>query len=141
MPSAEKENILPLPDVYERQVLPLFDRSVPPRLLVALPTLKEFLKINSPLPEGVATTPVQLRSKRLRVRRNRVRSEYMPVVAKWPQDRLIAMRMPVLVCAVSGDVDMRFADYMLRLPQGQMCLLPPEVPRTDGTEGHVLAPG
>jgi AraC-like DNA-binding protein len=60
-----------------------------------------------------------------------------PIAAQWPKDRLIATRVPLLMCAIAGEADMRLGDYLLHLPTGCFCLLPPEVPRTDGSESHL----
>jgi AraC-like DNA-binding protein len=108
------------------------------RFLVAQPTQVDFLQKNEPLPNEVRVLARPHQGVSVRVRGNRQRDVFDRVIANWPDDRLTATRAPMLICTVAGQSDVRMGDYILRLPEGTFCLLPPETPRTDGSESHIL---
>lgn len=126
-------------EVMENKVLPWLESATPPPLLVAQPTLREFLRKNEPLPAGVTYKQQTLRSRPVRVRRNPQHILFETVVAQWPLDRLVASRDPILLCPFDQAADIRIGNYLLHLPEGSFFLLPPESPRTDGTEPHLPA--
>jgi AraC-like DNA-binding protein len=128
----------PLLGVLRERLLPAVDGSLPGRtLLVAQPTRKEFLQRNEPLPQGVSIARRKPPGQRVAVRGAHPYRETARPTARWPRENLIEAVVPMLICPVEGQVDFRFSDYSAHLPAGQFCLIPPEVPRTDGSQSHI----
>lgn len=137
MSALSAEPIIPLTDALQATTAFQESRHDERRLLVAHPTLTEFLEKNSALPGEVTCTPNPLQSGRVPVRGRIGRDSKEPISAYWPKDNMIAIRVPILTFAIRGNADLRFGDYRLHLPTGYVCLIPPEVPRPDGSEPHL----
>lgn len=109
-------------------------------ILVAFPTRQEFLENNEPLPAGVICTARTLKGKRLKTRRVHRNVAAQPLLARWPEDNLVATRHSILVCAMTGSADLDIGNYTVHLREGQLCLIPGGVPRTDGSRSHITLP-
>lgn len=107
------------------------------RLLVAQSTLKEFLQRNGPLPADITCTPRPHVGKRVPVRGRMAKAAKEPVSAVWPDDHLIEIRAPYFIYAINGQADFHAGNYSLHLQPGYFCLIPSEVPRTNGALPHL----
>jgi AraC-like DNA-binding protein len=59
------------------------------------------------------------------------------VGAVWPEDAMLAARVPALVFTLRGTADLRAGDYVFSCPPGHFFLMPPDIPRLDGTRSHL----
>jgi AraC-like DNA-binding protein len=132
-----EETVPTLLDIVEKNIVPWLSAPDPPPILLARPTLKDFRQCNQLAPDGVHCVHRPIRGQSVRPRSNLPIAAYESFVTLWPRDRLIATRTPQLMCVVAGEADMHFGDYLLHLPTGCFCLLPPGVPHTDGSEPHL----
>lgn len=126
-----------LSPILEQQILPWAEQLELRGLLLAQPTLSAFLQCNQPLPPLIQYARRKIRGHRVASRGRPAKNHITGVTATWPEDHLITSRVPILICALHGQVDYRLSDYTLSLPPGQFCLVPPAAPRTDGSQSHV----
>lgn len=105
------------------------------RLIVARPSLRELKRY--PLPSGVKVTAQKLHGPRKAVRGRRHYGQFKRLLASWPNDKLNENPHPILVCVVSGQVDLRIADYVLHCSVGDWLMFPAGVPKEDGSEPHL----
>lgn len=124
--------------ILERQLLPWALEWDPSRLIVAFAKQSEFLKRNAPLPAAVQCSHRVPKGPRVAVHGRRVHGNRSMVSAVWPEDKLTAPRMPMIICPLKGQMDFWVGDYMIHSPSGHFYLLPPDVPRDDGTRPHLL---
>lgn len=90
-----------------------------------------------PLPPHIRTTPSKHRGQRVTVRRRRHCHEAHQLLAHWPQDALVESALCTLACVLSGEANLRIADYILHCKTGDMVLFPPGIPRNNGSRGHL----
>lgn len=124
--------------VLRDKVLPWAQDWQNTRLLVASSRRTEFLKHNGSLPVGVTCSSQPLIGKRVAVHGQRSEGNRSVVAAVWPEDRLVAPRLPIIICPFEGRMDFRIGDYLIHSVAGQFFLLPPGVPRDDGLHPHLL---
>lgn len=126
--------------VLENKVLPWAQQGESTRLLIAPATRREFILHNDPLPIGVTSSSFALRGRRKAVHGSRPHDNRSTTSAVWPEDKLVAPRLPIIICPFEGQMDFRVGDYFIHSNSGHFILLPPDVPRDDGTSPHLLLP-
>lgn len=104
------------------------------RWVIAAPTVRELKK--QKLPPHMRITPNKRQGQRVAVRGRRHYHEANQLLANWPQDALVESALFTLACVISGDADLRIADYILHCKTGDMVLFPPGTPRNNGSRGH-----
>jgi AraC-like DNA-binding protein len=62
------------------------------------------------------------------------------LTAQWPQDSLVEISVPVLVFVLSGQTDLRVADYILHCQVGDVIMIPPNVASAGGQLSHLDEP-
>lgn len=59
------------------------------------------------------------------------------LLAIWPADHQVEVRLPQLVFVTSGQADLHFGDYTLHCGQGDGVFIPPGVPKPAGAQPHL----
>lgn len=60
--------------------------------------------------------------------------------AHWPQDAMMEVTVPVIVFVLSGQTDLRIADYTLHSQMGDVIFIPPNVASADSRLAHLDEP-
>jgi AraC-like DNA-binding protein len=98
------------------------------RLLLAR-TARRDLK----LPAGVGVSPAQVRGARVALRGPRRSQNASSLqIARWPEDGLETLRVPMLWCVLAGHADFRLGEYVLHCDAGHFLFIPPGVPHLYG---------
>src|SRR5690606_34000322 len=104
------------------------------RVMMAAPTLAQFQ--TQPLPAHVSVTPKPRRGKRVRVRSPRHLRTTNLILARWPEEHLVEVAIPALICVLSGQAAFHLADYMLHCQSGDLLFIPPGISRQDATSAY-----
>lgn len=124
--------------ILESKVLPWASQVETARLLVAQKTKDEFVSRNAPLPGGVNCSPAAFKGQSKAIHGKRLYGKRSTDAAVWPEDHLLTSRLPIIICPFEGCVDFRVGDYFIHAGPGHFILLPPDVPRDDGSSPHLL---
>lgn len=104
------------------------------RVIVAAETIAEIK--NQTLPNHVEIIPQKRTGKRKLLRGRRHYDEQRLRLATWTKDRLDENALPFVACCTSGAVDLKIADYWLKIQAGDWVVFPAGIPKQDGSEPH-----
>lgn len=118
----------PILKMVREQLIPWTERNGADRLLLARATRRD-LK----LPANVGVSSAQVRGARVALRGPR-RSQNASAlqIARWPEDGLESLRVPMLWCVLAGHADFRLGEYVLHCDAGHFLFIPPGVPHLYG---------
>jgi AraC-like DNA-binding protein len=108
------------------------------RILVAAKNRKEFER--QKLESHQIVTPCKLQGPRVHVRDRRHLGQARIVEAHWPKDGMLEAAQPTLYFIISGQMDMRIADYSVHCWPGDSVFFPAGVPKADGSIPSFLLP-
>lgn len=124
----EENSVTPIFTMVREQLIPWTERSGNERLLLARKSRHD-LK----LPAGVGVSSAQVRGSRKAVRGPRHTHDSSSLqTARWPEDGLETLRVPMLWCVLSGHADFRLGEYVLHCDAGHFLVIPPDVPHVYG---------
>ena len=132
MPSTTPPDTQQLQNVLLEKILPRVQARGVAGLFIAHPSWESLQKAAPALPDGAAVTPKPLRGKRVRGRNLRTHGNMGVEEFRWPQDKLLSVRVPKLCFATEGPIGFQIADYVLHCSPGHGILLPPGTPFPDG---------
>jgi AraC-like DNA-binding protein len=104
-----------------------------PRVMLATQTMEEFE--DQKLPAHCKVTRRMIRGPRVPVRGRQIR-ETPTVLANWPNDGLVEGMAPTLLFVMSGEADIRLADYLVQCQAGDIIFIPARLPKLDGSRPH-----
>jgi AraC-like DNA-binding protein len=104
------------------------------RIIVAKRSLQE-LKAQR-LPQHINVTPKKRVGKRIATRGRRNYYESRGKLATWPDDAQDENSIPSIACMLSGQAEFHIADYLISCRAGDCLLIPPAVPKQDGSKSH-----
>jgi AraC-like DNA-binding protein len=102
------------------------------RLIVPHPAMADVV-----VPPGVRLTEKKIHGKKNVIRNRRIYSNQKLYHATWPELGLHELRIPKLVCVLSGQTDFRTGEYIVTCGEGHFILLPPFTPHTTGGQSHL----
>jgi AraC-like DNA-binding protein len=106
----------------------------PPQVMLAAQTMEEFNA--QKLPRHCKVKRRKLRGPRVPVRGRRQIGKSPNVLANWPNDGLIEGIAPTLLFVISGEADIRLADYTVHCQTGDILFIPARLPKLDGSRPH-----
>jgi len=106
------------------------------RLMVAAPTIAAMKR--QVLPNHVIVTPQKQRGPRVKVSSAHFLDRGRIVLARWPEDGVDEYAIPILACVISGQADLRIADYVLHCQPGDMIYFPPGIPKCNSSKPHFV---
>jgi len=123
----------PLLTNLQRIQLALENGQAPP-IMIAARTLSEFKR--QELPSQCSATPRKVIGPRVpvlgRLPEGRMRIE----LARWPNDCMLEGAFPSLLVVISGQADIRVADYIVHCPTGSMLYIPGGIPKMNAARPH-----
>jgi AraC-like DNA-binding protein len=105
------------------------------RLIVAAPTMTAMKR--RALPDHVRITPNKQRGPRVKIRKAPLAEGGRTEIAIWPEAAISEYTMPVLGCVISGQADLRTADYILHCQPGDIVLFPAGIPKCNSQRSHI----
>jgi len=105
------------------------------RLIVAAPGMAAMKRRH--LPEHVSVTPNKQRGPRVKSRKAPFVEGGRTELAIWPEAGISEYTFPVLGCVVSGQADLRAADYILHCQTGDIVLFPAGIPKCNSKKTHL----
>ena len=105
------------------------------RLIVAAPSMAAMKRRQ--LPEHVRVTPNKQRGPRVKARKAPLVEGGRTEVAIWPEAGISEYTLPVLGCVISGQADLRAADYILHCQPGDIVLFPAGIPKCNSHKSHL----
>lgn len=125
---SEQTGVTPILKMVREQLIPWTERGGAERLLLARSSRRD-LK----LPAGVGVSSTQVRGARVALRGPRLSQNASALqIARWPEDGLETLRVPMLWCVLAGHADFRLGEYILHCDAGHLLLIPPGVPHLYG---------
>lgn len=88
------------------------------------------------IPEHVSLIPKKRIGKRKTFRGRRNYREGRARLAIWPEDAQDENPTPSIAYVLNGQADFHFADYIWRCQAGDCVIIPPGVPKQDGSKSH-----
>lgn len=105
------------------------------RLMVAAPTMAAMKRRS--LPDHVKVTPNKQRGPRVKARKAPHVEGGRTEIAIWPEAGISEYTLPVLGCVISGQADLRAADYILHCQPGDIILFPAGIPKCNSQKSHL----
>src|SRR5690606_16495660 len=105
------------------------------RIMVAAPTFAAMRR--SVLPEHVTITPNKRRGPRVVARKAQLMDGGRTEIAIWPEAGISEYTLPVLGCVISGQADLRVADYILHCQPGDIVFFPAGIPKCNSQKSHL----
>lgn len=105
------------------------------RLMVAAPSMAAMKRRH--LPDHVRVTPNKQRGPRVKARKAPFVEGGRVELAVWPEAGISEYTLPVLGCVISGQADLRAADYILHCQPGDIILFPPGIPKCNSQKSHL----
>lgn len=135
--STGQRTSLPLLNILEKQMLPLWEAGGMERCLVAPHDLADERWLQRWLESGAKVTPAPYKGRRKAVKGPRNYGNRNTNVALWPQDNLQERSTSVLACVLGGATDFQIGDQMVHCSAGHSLLILPGTPRPDGSSSHL----
>lgn len=123
--------------ILDSHILPWIEQISDSRLIIAPAYQRDFFDRNDPLPSNVTCSESATAGKRKSVHGARPHGNRSVTSAVWPEDKLVAPRMPIIICPFEGHIDFCVGDYVIHSGPRNFILLPPGVPRDDGSSPHL----
>jgi AraC-like DNA-binding protein len=105
------------------------------RLMVAAPSMAAMKRRR--LPDHVSVTPNKQRGPRVKSRKAPFVEGGRVELAIWPEAGISEYTLPVLGCVISGQADLRAADYILHCQPGDIILFPAGIPKCNSQKSHL----
>lgn len=137
--SSSPRTSLPLLNILENQVLPLWVEGGMERSLVVPPDIQEPAELKRWQATGGSIVPCPYQGPRIAVKGPRNYDNTNTNLAYWPEDHLRERVEATFACVLSGAADFRIGDQMTHCYPGHSLLILPGTPRPDGSQPH-LAP-
>lgn len=128
------ESLSPLLHILQQQIVPCVREKGMDNVIVAAPSWKQFQQRDAVLPEGAYVERQPLKSRRVPVKARQLRRDSNSLAtARWPEDALESITVPILCFVVAGMVALPLGDYAVHCVPGQMILQPAGTPHPDGS--------
>jgi len=105
------------------------------RLIVAASTMASMKQRH--LPDHIRITPNKQRGPRVKIRKAPLVEGGRTEIAVWPEAGISEYTLPVLGCVISGQADLRAADYILHCQPGDIILFPAGIPKCNSHKPHL----
>lgn len=128
---------LPLLDILENRVLPLWRQGGMEHCLIAPHDLADERALNNWLETGATVSPRPYRGRRIAVKGPRNYDNRNTNLAHWPQDKLQERTNAVFACVIGGATDFEIGNRMVHCNAGHSLLILPGTPRPDGSASHL----
>jgi hypothetical protein len=128
---------LPLLDILESRVLPLWRQNGMERCLIAPQDLDDKRALESWLNTGATVSPRPYRGRRIAVKGPRNYDNRNTNLAHWPEDKLQERANAAFACVIGGTTDFEIGNRMVHCTVGHSLLILPGTPRTDGSVSHL----
>jgi AraC-like DNA-binding protein len=132
-----REVRLPLLDILESRVLPLWRQDGMERCLIAPHDLNDERALKNWLSSGATVSPQPYRGRRIAVKGPRNYGNRNTNLAYWPDDRLQERKNAVFACVIGGQADFQIGDRLTHCRTGHSLLILPGTPRPDGSMPHL----
>lgn len=106
------------------------------RLIVARHKITDMRRHS--LPPHVEVTPNRQRGPRVVARSAPFAGGGRIDLAHWPEAGMSEYNLPMLGCVISGQADLRAADYILHCRTGDFVFYPVGIPKCNGTKPHLV---
>lgn len=106
------------------------------RLMVAAPSMEEMRR--QTLPPHVAISPQLQRGPREPLRSTPFAEGARVYLANWPEAGMGEYSLPIMACVLSGQADLRAADYVLHCRAGDFVFYPAGIPKCNGQKPHLV---
>ena len=124
-----------LPGLLPRQLIPWAQDTVRERIIVARHQMSA-----ADMPENVLMERRPLRGKRRIDKGQRRYANARMRSVTWPEDHLIELEIPKIVCVINGVADYQVGEHLLTCPAGYFIIIPPRTPHPDGERSHLAGP-
>jgi len=101
------------------------------RILIAAAHLKEFKRQELASHNKVMERPIT--GPRIPTRGRHHSDQPRTILARWPKDNLLEAALPTLLFTISGQADIRVANYSVCCWPGDIILIPAGIPKSDGS--------
>jgi AraC-like DNA-binding protein len=132
MPIDKSTSSPSLPGILRDKLIPWAQDNACRRIIVAKPVMKI-----SELPDGVQMERRKLNGKRVIFKGDRAYGNVRTSSARWPDDGLVEMKIPKLICVINGTADYQVGRYALTCSAGHFIFIPPQTPHPDGNRPHL----
>ncbi len=106
------------------------------RLIIASPNITDMRRQS--LPSHVEVTPNHDRGPRVVSRSAPFAGGGRIDLAVWPEAGMSEYNLPMLACVISGQADLRAADYFLHCRTGDFVFYPVGIPKCNGQKPHLV---
>jgi AraC-like DNA-binding protein len=103
-----------------------FESAHPPQLMLAAPTMEEFL--DQKIPAHCKVTKSEIKGPRELVRGRKIK-KYPRALAHWPNDAMVEGVSFMLAVVMSGNPVLRVADYQIHCRTGDILFVPARLPK------------
>ncbi len=135
--STLKHSSLPLLNILENQLLPLWEQGGMERCLIAPHDLNDERVLQKWLSTGATISPSPYKGKRRAVKGPRNYGNRNTNLAHWPEDGLQERSTSTIACVIRGSTDFQIGDQMVHCTAGHSLLILPGTPRPDGSASHL----
>ena len=128
---------LPLLNILENQLLPLWEQGGMERCLIAPHDLANERALQKWLATGATISPSPYKGRRIAVKGPRNYANRNTNLAHWPEDRLQERTTATVAFVIRGATDFQIGDQMMHCTAGHSLLILPGTPRPDGSSPHL----